>query len=155
MSFGENLKRLRKKAGMTQAEFADILGMTDSNYSRYEKEKAQPPLNVLLSMTQALGISANELIGYNEVDIYMNELHRLKFNVERDNAGYIIITSYPQIEYPDNLTFNKINIRLSEQEFKNRMSNVFHSFEDISIFYLQIMFFQSLLIQPLLDKQKK
>jgi transcriptional regulator with XRE-family HTH domain len=61
--FGRRLASLRKKAGYTQVELANELGVTQRMISYYEGHSEYPPSNLLPVMAQVLGVSADELLG--------------------------------------------------------------------------------------------
>lgn len=60
----EVLKRERKRMGRTQAEMAELLGLSRSAYSLYESGKRAPKIETFQKITDALNISMDELIGY-------------------------------------------------------------------------------------------
>ncbi len=61
--FGRRLANLRKKAGYTQVELANDLGVTQRMISYYEGHSEYPPSNLLPVMAKVLGVSADELLG--------------------------------------------------------------------------------------------
>lgn len=46
----KNMKELRMELGLSQAEFADQIGVTRSALGAYEEGRAQPPLPVIASV---------------------------------------------------------------------------------------------------------
>lgn len=62
-NFGPRLASLRKSAGYTQVEFAAELGITQRMVAYYEAPAAQAPAHFLPQMAQALGVSADVLLG--------------------------------------------------------------------------------------------
>lgn len=48
---------------MTQAEFAERLGVQQSTISLIENEQRDPSVELLFKMAEALGVTADELIG--------------------------------------------------------------------------------------------
>jgi transcriptional regulator with XRE-family HTH domain len=54
---------LRKRAGYTQVELAEEVGVTQRVISYYEAETAHPPTHLLTQIAQALKITADELLG--------------------------------------------------------------------------------------------
>ena len=64
---GQNMKRLRKNAGLTQPELAEKLGVTAKVVSDYETAKANPPTDRLPAIASFFGISVDELIGTKEL----------------------------------------------------------------------------------------
>lgn len=59
--FGENLKKARKKAGLSQENLAYALGINPSVVSKYESGKVLPNVEQLYSICYELGIFINEL----------------------------------------------------------------------------------------------
>lgn len=64
---GERLREVRRRRDWTQAELAEKVGATPSQISSYEGGKVAPSAGVLLTLAQALGVSADMLLG-NQVE---------------------------------------------------------------------------------------
>ena len=62
MKFPERLVSLRKKRGLNQKEFSQLLGMHVTQVRRYEKGTSQPTLDVLIKMAKVLSVSADALL---------------------------------------------------------------------------------------------
>lgn len=60
--FCENVRRLRMQRGVTQAEMANRLGVTQATYSRLESGVRTPDLPVLGNIAEALGVDPSDLI---------------------------------------------------------------------------------------------
>lgn len=60
--FGENLRKLRKRKGLTQSQVAEKLGVTQSNIGGYETGKNLPSLFNLLELAKLLEVSLDKLI---------------------------------------------------------------------------------------------
>jgi transcriptional regulator with XRE-family HTH domain len=61
--FGRRLADLRKKAGFTQVELANELGVSQRMISYYEGHSEYPPSNLLPIMARVLRVSSDELLG--------------------------------------------------------------------------------------------
>ena len=61
-NFGKRLKALRKKAGLTQEELADVLGISYMTVRRWEAEKVSPRIEEIKAIAQALGVSEADLL---------------------------------------------------------------------------------------------
>ena len=61
MSFGENLKNVRKQRGVTQEELAEILGVSRQAISKWESDSGYPETEKLLVISKALNISIDYL----------------------------------------------------------------------------------------------
>lgn len=60
--FGEFLYTLRKEKGMTQAELAAAVGVTNKAVSKWETGEAMPEAALLLPLSEILGVSVDELL---------------------------------------------------------------------------------------------
>lgn len=60
--FGEFLFKLRKEKGMTQAELAQALGVTNKVVSKWETGEAMPETALLLPISRIFGVSVDELL---------------------------------------------------------------------------------------------
>ena len=59
---GAAIKALRESRGMTQAELAQIIGVSSKTVSKWETAKGLPDITLLQPLAQALGISVIELM---------------------------------------------------------------------------------------------
>ena len=62
MSIAENLKFLRKKAGYTQEQFAQELGIKRSLVGAYEEGRAEPRLQNLSKISKVLNVTVDGII---------------------------------------------------------------------------------------------
>lgn len=60
--FGEFLYKLRKEKGMTQAELAEVLGVTNKAVSKWETGEAMPDTALLLPISRIFGVTVDELL---------------------------------------------------------------------------------------------
>ncbi|MDE5801876.1 MAG: helix-turn-helix domain-containing protein [Lachnospiraceae bacterium] len=63
MTVGEKIKELRSKKGMTQKELGEKCGFADSAIRRYELGKANPKLETIKRIANALEVPTWELLG--------------------------------------------------------------------------------------------
>ncbi len=61
-NFAENLKNLRKSAGLTQSDLAEKLFTSPQTISRWESGDGEPSLDLLISLAELLDVSADRLI---------------------------------------------------------------------------------------------
>lgn len=64
--FGNYIYSLRRRAGITQAEMAEQLGVTNKAVSKWETGKAKPKTDTLRRMANLFGISIDELLQIRE-----------------------------------------------------------------------------------------
>ena len=62
MSIAENIKEYRKSKKMTQKELGGKIGKSEISVRKYESGDINPPLDVLNSISTALGVTISELI---------------------------------------------------------------------------------------------
>lgn len=65
-TFGENLKSIRLSRGMSQEEFAKLLGTSKQVISRYETDQRSPKISVAAKIADTLGVSLSMLNGEDE-----------------------------------------------------------------------------------------
>jgi transcriptional regulator with XRE-family HTH domain len=61
-NFAENLKNLRKEKNLTQSDLAEKLFTSPQTISRWESGDGEPSLDLLISLTEILDVSADRLI---------------------------------------------------------------------------------------------
>ena len=66
-TIGENIKRIRKEKGLTQKQLGDLCNppMADSAIRRYEIGKANPKIETLMKIAEALNVKLSELVPMN------------------------------------------------------------------------------------------
>ena len=62
MKIGQNIKKYRKKKGLTQKQLAEKIGTTDSAITRYESNSREPSIETITKIAEALGIPVSKLI---------------------------------------------------------------------------------------------
>lgn len=62
MTTGQLIKAARKKAGMTQAQLAEKLGISYVGVSQWENDLRNPKLDTLQRIAAALGVPVQDLI---------------------------------------------------------------------------------------------
>lgn len=67
MTLSENLRILRKNAGLTQEQVAAAVSIKRGTYAYYEVDKCAPKIETLKALARLYNISVDELIG-NTVD---------------------------------------------------------------------------------------
>jgi len=84
VDFGNNLKTLRIKNDMTQAQLAQKLGLTKSVISAYETGLRLPSYDILINVARIYNVSTDYLLGVehsNEIDfsgLSVEEIEALK-----------------------------------------------------------------------------
>lgn len=64
MSIGENLYALRREAGLTQVEIAEITGIQNCDISNYERDRKSPRVENLIKLADCFGCTLEDIVGY-------------------------------------------------------------------------------------------
>ena len=82
-----NLIRLRKEAGLTQAELAEKLGYSNKSVSKWERGKGLPEVGLMLPLCASLGITVNDLLSGERVSgtNYQKKAEENMMNLMKEN----------------------------------------------------------------------
>ena len=69
IKIGRFIAECRKKASLTQMQLAEKLGITDNAISKWERGVAMPDTSIMLELCDILGISVNELLSGEKIDM--------------------------------------------------------------------------------------
>ncbi len=116
MGFAENLKRLRKEKGISRAEIAKILNMTENAFGTYERGEREPPIEKLCKIAAALHVTTDELLGY-QVDEYeqckdLLRLAKIPFSESKTTKKKIPVITLPywgMIDIDKEMLINCVN----------------------------------------------
>ncbi|MBQ9952452.1 MAG: helix-turn-helix domain-containing protein [Clostridia bacterium] len=132
---GAMIRELREKKGLTQAELAEKLFVSDKTVSKWENGKGYPDISLLESLAQTLDVSVSELLSgraVSNVNISANML-RSKFYVcpvcgnaihsmgEAAISCHGVLLAPAQAEYTDEE--HKIFIEAVEDEYYVRIEH--------------------------------
>lgn len=73
-SFGERLRELRKEKGLSQDEFAKMLGTSKQILSRYELGQRSPKIEQVSKYAEKLKVSVDYLLGDSEAEAMYSEM---------------------------------------------------------------------------------
>jgi transcriptional regulator with XRE-family HTH domain len=65
-SFGLRLRLVRERVGLSVNDAASAADMAYSAYARLERGEREPSLSTLLRLSDALGCTPNDLLGYGD-----------------------------------------------------------------------------------------
>ena len=72
IKIGRFIAEYRKKANLTQMQLAEKLGITDKAISKWERGVAMPDTSIMLELCDILGISVNELLSGERINMENN-----------------------------------------------------------------------------------
>ena len=118
---GKKLAEIRKENGMTQEQFAEVLGVSRSAIQNYEKERSEPTPENLKKICMLLKINQGEIevreIGYD----FLNDEGKLTAQI-RKKSGFVRYTS------PEQTQAWIVNKRKdAEVKIKSEIKNAFNS----------------------------
>lgn len=61
------LKQLRQAKGVSQAQLADAVGVSQQSVNKYENHSVEPDIRTLMAMADYFGTSVDYLIGHTEL----------------------------------------------------------------------------------------
>lgn len=64
MKIGENIRKYRRRAGLTLAEVENLCGIGKSRLSRYENDFVQPNLDSIQVLADTFGVKPKYLVGW-------------------------------------------------------------------------------------------
>jgi len=73
IKIGKFIAACRKKATLTQLQLAQMLGITDKAISKWERGITMPDTSIMLELCDILGISVNELLSGEKIDMENND----------------------------------------------------------------------------------
>ena len=73
IKIGKFIAACRKQVNLTQLQLADKLGITDKAISKWERGIAMPDTSIMLQLCDILGISVNELLSGEKINMENNE----------------------------------------------------------------------------------
>ncbi|KRE33955.1 helix-turn-helix domain-containing protein [Paenibacillus sp. Soil522] len=104
-TLARNINRYRKEKGLTQEELAQILGLSFQAVSKWENAHTMPEISLLPSLSKALEVSIEKLLGYvthdKQITIYEEEYKTPEYywGVEPNTACYEVIRLMPPTKH--------------------------------------------------------
>lgn len=101
---GENIKRLRKAKSVTQEQIAEVLGISVTAVSKWERNETYPDITLLFPLARYFEVTLDELMGYDEERIQAEiaetlENYRSLWLTEPEKAREVIVKAYG--DYPN------------------------------------------------------
>ena len=83
MDYGKQLFNLRDRQGLTNVEMANLLKISDSLYSRYEKEEQTIPIKHLNTLCNYFNVSLDYIFNLNNIKSYKNERQKINYKSQQ------------------------------------------------------------------------
>jgi len=129
MTFGEKLMYSRKKAGLTQEQLAEKIGVAKSTLAGYEKDNREPDLLKIKKIIKELKIDSKYLLGIeNDVEAQLSSNESLLLSNYRklDDRGKNIVDTVmnTELNYIEQVNKQSIKEYSSDNIFNLRMSEL-------------------------------
>lgn len=161
---GKFIFKLRKEKGLTQAELAEKLGVTDRSVSNWENGKCMPDLSLFIPISKEFGITINDLMSGEIIDKknyqekmeynFFNTFITLKKEINKHLkkiviinialflgiafgiVSFLLINEYKQ--KPIYLNYNKIDFKMCDYNDEYYKVNIKTNFDDLGIHINQL-----------------
>lgn len=121
MLFAERIKELRENKEISQTQLADLMHISQSSISEYESGKQQPPLSMLIQLSEFFDVNIDYLLGHSDIKISMEKL-RQKLSTK---SGCVTIDDFIRLKEDEKeaignliLSFKKYELDLSKKKCK-------------------------------------
>ncbi len=135
---GHFIKKIRKKNNLTQAQFAQRLGVTYQAVSKWENGKNIPDIALLKQISEMFNVNIDEIVNGKKkknkyillfIPVILLVLLFIVFNYREDFEFKTITTSCPEFTISGSAAYNKdkTSIYISSIEFCGKDNNVVYS----------------------------
>lgn len=92
MPIGEQITRLRKRKGLSQAALGKAIGTSGDIVGRYERDDVTPSIEVVVKIADALGVSLDYLVGKTALELDTQMTYRLELlqHIAKDQRERIL-----------------------------------------------------------------
>lgn len=91
MTIGEHIMLLRKQKRFSQAALGKAIGTSGDIIGRYERNIMTPSIEVIMKISDTLGVSIDYLVGKTNLELDQNTLKRLEdiSTLSEENKSFI------------------------------------------------------------------
>lgn len=89
MSIGENIKKIRVDAGLTQKELGERLGITSQSIAQWETGRREPKYQSMVKIADALNVPVSSLYGISEDNQYKQDAIKQALDLSVQDDGRI------------------------------------------------------------------
>lgn len=135
-SISENIKTIRKEYGLTQGELGNIIGVTKSQISYYERGISKPSIDLVIQLAQYFNIPLEHLIKTSNCsDFYFREvvtqegiyMNNIPTNIGKESlSGIAGLIKNPMSGKSKELDQSYYNFMLLVPENRNGIANFFY-----------------------------
>lgn len=118
MRIGHKIKKIRELKNLTQEEMAAHLNITQSNYSKMERDEIDINYSRLEDISKVLQIDLNELINFDEQNVFLFQNNKTVSGINGtvNNHYNNTLTDRERILYDDKVKLLEEKIKLQEEK---------------------------------------
>lgn len=119
MTVGENIKKFRKKRGLTQKQLGEKCGIDEANLRKYELDKQSPRIETLRKIAIALDVYTYDLLYDPETAAEKSRQDIAEAGMQFINKGYLELPDDADVVNDVLLrNFNKLNKSGKKEAYK-------------------------------------
>lgn len=105
LNFGNNIKQLRLKRGLSQEKLAERLGVVPQSVSKWERNEGYPDITFLLPLAEFFEVSLDELMGRDRekkeatISEILEKIEEYRHNGDHEAKNRLIVEAYNEHPY--------------------------------------------------------
>ena len=140
--FGNNLKKLREKCGLSRKDMAEALGMSQNAYGFYETGNREPNFTRLVKIAAALHVTTDELLVYtlDEYEKCCSIIYEFGYDIVEEDTTIAIIPQDGCSKLCDYYSREEFinDIHKATQNYKEQTNAIMHNI--LHNIFIQAMF---------------
>lgn len=123
MNLGEKIRYFRRSKNLTQKQLGDLIGISASNITKYEKGNIEPNLSILEKIAEVLEINVTELMTSKQIE--ENTLNMFKNIYQEHLKQSPIVALLNEVNITECNGKYNIETMLNDSNFVNEVEKVF------------------------------
>lgn len=125
MTIGKKIKHLRELRSLTQEEMADLLHMSQANYSKIERDEIEVKMSRLEEISKILNIDLTDLINFDEHNFFVIQNNDTITGISGtiNNHYQHSVTDKERVLYEDKIRLLEEKIQMLEAQLKQIRKN--------------------------------
>ena len=123
MNLGEKIRYFRRAKNLTQKQLGDLIGISASNITKYEKGNIEPNLSILEKIAEVLEINVTELMTSKQIE--ENTLNMFKNIYQEHLKESPIVALLNEVNTTECNGKYNIEAMLNDSNFVNEVEKVF------------------------------
>jgi transcriptional regulator with XRE-family HTH domain len=129
--FSTYLKQLRSKKGVTQTQLAAAIGVSAGNVGDWERDRAKPGFDAIISLSRFFEISADDLLFHDLNKIQADESLTNENHLSISDAEYGLVQMYRALDERDREdAFDNIKMKYDRANQKGSGRSLFSTYTE-------------------------